>query len=44
MDEERLKLDRERLEMERKRQQDADSADDPVRIVIVQPGDGDGHA
>lgn len=44
MDEERLKIDRERLEMERKRQQDAASADDPVRIVIVQPGEVDGHA
>ena len=43
MDEERLKLERERLEMDRKRQE-TDSHADPVRIMIVQPGEEAGDA
>ena len=43
MDEEKLKLERERLEMDRKRQ-DTESHADPVRIMIVQPGEEAGDA
>jgi Trp operon repressor len=43
MDEEKLKLERERLEMDRKRQ-DTESHADPVRIMIVQPGEETGDA
>lgn len=43
MDEEKLKLERERLEMDKKRQ-DAETHADPVRIMIVQPGEEAGDA
>ena len=43
MDEEKLKLERERLEMD-KRRQEADSTAEPVRIMIVQPGEEAGNA
>ena len=43
MDEEKLKLERERLEMDRKRQ-DTESHADPVRVMIVQPGEEAGDA
>ena len=43
MDEEKLKLERERLEMDRKRQ-DTESHAEPVRIMIVQPGEEAGDA
>lgn len=43
MDEEKLKLERERLEMDKKRQ-DTETHADPVRIVIVQPGEEAGDA
>lgn len=43
MDEEKLKLERERLEMDKKRQ-DTESHADPVRIMIVQPGEEAGDA
>lgn len=43
MDEEKLKLERERLEMDRKRQ-DTESHAEPVRVMIVQPGEEAGDA
>lgn len=43
MDEEKLKLERERLEMDKKRQ-DTESHTEPVRIMIVQPGEEAGDA
>ena len=43
MDEEKLKLERERLEMDRKRQ-DTESHAEPVRIMIVRPGEEAGDA
>ena len=43
MDEEKLKLERERLEMDKKRQ-DTEAHADPVRIMIVQPGEEAGDA
>lgn len=43
MDEEKLKLERERLEMDRKRQ-DTESHAEPVRVMIVQPGEEVGDA
>lgn len=43
MDEERLKLERERLEMDRKRQ-DTENHAEPVRVMIVQPGEEAGDA
>ena len=43
MDEEKLKLERERLEMDKKRQ-DTESHAEPVRVMIVQPGEEAGDA
>ena len=43
MDEEKLKLERERLEMDKKRQ-DTETHAEPVRVMIVQPGEEAGDA